>query len=157
MTVRGYRASHLSHHAYLGTTRDQDRWAFALDVRGPKLWRVLGLGMFGYYGLSVVMQKYLRSSSQKSERVKKHPSDRNYAATRWLMVVIWHAIFLGLAFVAGRVWVYPLLWLAPLLTVGVLLNVVRSTAEHQPGSFETASDRRCCTARSKSLTSLCRS
>jgi fatty acid desaturase len=140
MTVRAYRASHLSHHAYLGTSRDRDRWAFALDLSGSRLFRVLLLGMMGYYGVLMTVRKYLGSSTREGEAAEPAPDDRTYRATRWLMVAFWNALFLGLAIAAGRFWVYPLLWIAPLVTVAVLLNVVRSTAEHQPAGFESISD-----------------
>jgi len=137
MTVRAYRASHLSHHAYLGTSRDQDRWAFSLDVRGSRLWRVLTLGFLGYYGLTVTVLKFLRSSGKREEGPGEGERDRSYVVTPWFMMVVWNGLLLALAVSAGRAWVYPLLWITPLLTVGVLLNIVRSTAEHQPPNFTT--------------------
>jgi fatty acid desaturase len=137
MTVRGYRTPHLSHHAFLGTSRDEDRWAFRIDTRGFRLWRALALGFVGYYGVAITVRKYLRPPGRRDDWSRERERDRTHVVTRWLMIATWNVLLLALSSSAGRAWMYPLLWIAPLLTVAVLFNIVRSTAEHQPPGFAT--------------------
>jgi len=130
VNVKTYRANHLTHHSHLGEAADLDRWTFAFDVRGSKLLREMLLLAVGWYGLKVAWAKYGRALVAGREDVGDAPDP-----IRLAMAAAWNVALLGVCWLAGRWWLYPLLWLYPILSLTVLLNVVRSIAEHQPAPW----------------------
>jgi len=131
INVWTYRTNHLTHHTSLGTEDDLDRWTFAFDLRGWRaLVRLLEFAS-GWHGIKVACKKYGTSivlgRSQDQERAQ--PS-------RLLMAAAWNLSLFGLCVLAGRWWLYFAIWLYPLLSVTVLLNVLRTAAEHQPARYD---------------------
>jgi fatty acid desaturase len=130
ITVAAYRVRHSSHHADLGTSKDQDGYPYHMEVRGRRaLMEMIGWSLSGLMGLWLARNKYI-GSSQEPRAVQVSP--------RWigpLVTVIFNSILALLCIMAGRWYLYFALWAYPIVAVAVALNIVRSVAEHQPEDF----------------------
>jgi fatty acid desaturase len=136
MNVRTYRTNHLTHHAHLGTREDLDRWTYAFPLRTWRAAREFLLLASGWYGLKVAFRKYGAAIV-----VGRSKLDEPAQLDRLAMSAAWNLALLLVCWAAGRWWLYPLLWLYPMLSFTVLLNVFRSTAEHQPAHYAGAVDQ----------------
>ncbi|OAB60846.1 hypothetical protein AY599_21550 [Leptolyngbya valderiana BDU 20041] len=131
MSAAAYRAKHNTHHAHFGTDKDEDQQSYFPPVRGARSFGGLLLRtLSGVAGVRLALGKYL-SPGGNSAPVR--PVIPRWVSLGWTLV--FNLALLGICVAAGRWWAYPLLWLYPILTVGVLLNVVRTTAEHQPVGY----------------------
>jgi len=130
ITVEAYRVKHSSHHADLGTSRDQDGYPYHLEVRGTRaLAAVMLRSLSGLLGLWLAKSKYVGSTAERPALP---------VSPRWigpLVTVTFNAGLLGLCIFSGRWYLYFLLWAYPIVAVAVTLNIVRSVAEHQPEDF----------------------
>lgn len=127
VSVKTYRRFHMTHHARLATTTDMDRFAFNVDVRGPR--KLLGLFLRGLSCLDayrLVARKYIGSKAIASEEGRD-----------WSLFVTagWNILLLVACILAGRWYLYFALWAYPILGVAVTTNLIRSIAEHQPIGF----------------------
>jgi fatty acid desaturase len=130
ITVAAYRMRHSSHHADLGTSKDQDGYPYHIAI-GDKLalMVMIGWSLSGLMGLWLARTKYIGSSPER-------PAEQ--VSPRWigpLMTVVFNSVLLGLCILAGRWYLYFALWVYPIVAVAVALNIVRSVAEHQPEDF----------------------
>jgi fatty acid desaturase len=131
MSVAAYRAKHNTHHAHFGTAKDEDHASYFPPVRGARSFGGLLLRtLSGAAGVRLALDKYL---SPDAESAPVRPVIPRWLSLGWTLV--FNLALLGLCVAAGRWWAYPLLWLYPVLTVAVLLNVVRTSAEHQPAGY----------------------
>lgn len=127
VSVRTYRQFHMTHHARLSTTTDMDRFAFNVDVGGPK--RLLGLflrGLSCVEGLRIVAKKYLGPKCTASAEGRD-----------WSLVITagWNTLLLVACILADRWFLYLLLWVYPILGIAITTNLIRSVGEHQPIGF----------------------
>jgi fatty acid desaturase len=135
VTVAAYRVRHLSHHAELGTSKDQDGYPYFIPVRGRRaLMKVMACSLSGLMGLWLLRTKYLGlTPTPRAEQV----------SPRWigpLMTAVFNSVLLIFCILAGRWYLYLALWIYPIVAVAVALNIVRSVAEHQPEDFPRFKD-----------------
>lgn len=127
VSVRTYRRFHMTHHARLSTTTDMDRFAFNVNVRGPK--KLLGLVLRGLScidGLKIVVKKYLGPKCATSAEGR----DWSLAITAG-----WNTLLLVACILADKWFLYFLLWVYPILGIAITTNLIRSIGEHQPVGF----------------------
>ena len=127
-TVETYRANHLTHHAYLASEKDLDRWEFAFDIKGQNFPKVIFKSLTGMY-IFQTLQKYLNNKSINKIQY-----------SRILMSAFWNLTLLWLCIVHERWYLYFLLWLIPLFTITKCLIIIRATAEHQPADYKINSN-----------------
>ena len=130
MNVETYRNNHLTHHRDLGSIADKDRWTYAFDIHGKRIYAVALVILTGYYGLVVAIRKYgigLFHGKGSRGSITKY--------RKIVMTLVWNATLLGFCVLCDRWWAYILLWVYPVLSITVLLNVLRTTAEHQPSAY----------------------
>ena len=126
MSVRAYRRFHMTHHAHLGMPEDKDRFAFNVDLNGPRRMGLMLLRcLLCVEGVRIVVRKYLAPDSGGGG-----PRDPSL-----LLTAFWNLLLLASCVAAGRWYLYLLLWAYPILGVAVAINLVRSVAEHQPTEF----------------------
>lgn len=130
MNIATYRRAHMSHHAYLSTPKDMDHKAFDIDIRGQRLYAVILRVLVGYDGLKLVLTKYAKGFVAGGSDGGR--SEGRYAL---FMTIAWNTLLLALCIAAGRWYLYGFLWVFPIICVSVMLNVVRSIAEHQPMGY----------------------
>jgi fatty acid desaturase len=137
MDLAIYRANHLTHHAYLSSDEDRDRHVHAVDLTGINLWKELAKSLVCYYGFKVAVGKYLCGAlGSRAQRVDA-PSSKA-AELNWLflaMAAFWNLFFLILCVGAGRWYLYFALWIYPLFSVAQFINILRTSAEHQPVGY----------------------
>ncbi len=122
-TVSKYRSHHMTHHAYLGSEKDEDKWEFAFNIRGKNLILVMLKSLIGIYGFKTI-SKYVNKKAIKEIQF-----------LRILMSAFWNLGLLWLCILHDRWYLYFLLWLIPLFTITKCLIIVRVTAEHQPHDY----------------------
>ncbi|MGC3970083.1 MAG: fatty acid desaturase [Pirellulales bacterium] len=122
-----FRHVHATHHAYLGTERDEQLWPF-VDTRMPRWFRrtaafgELTLGMF--YDAVMFWNAFLRPSSPVYSGKARHRVRLEFA----IMVVVWGTIFTLAATVGTGKWLFWL-FILPALTTGSLY-AFRKYIEH---------------------------
>lgn len=133
MTVAAYRAKHMTHHAHLGTELDQDSYPYRFNVKGARALASLMLRtLSGFVGASVVLNKYAVVRGDG-------PASVNRGAV-WiprLVTLVFNVGLLATCIAVGRWYLYFVLWAYPIVVVAILLNIVRTIAEHQPEDFPT--------------------
>ena len=122
-TVSQYRSHHMTHHAYLGSAKDEDKWEFSFNLRGKNLVLVILKSLSGIYGFKT-MSKYVNKKAMQKIQL-----------LRILMSAFWNLSLLWLCILCGRWYLYFLLWLIPLFTITQCLIIIRATAEHQPNDY----------------------
>jgi len=130
MNVETYRTNHSTHHSYLGTEKDKDRWTYSFDIHNKRILIVVIAIMTGYYGLAVAIRKYGAGLLKKGVD--------NYSSNRYLkisMSLMWNVSLFIVCFLCGRWWAYFVFWLYPVFSITVLLNVLRTIGEHLPTGY----------------------
>ncbi len=122
-TVSQYRSHHMTHHAYLGSAKDEDKWEFALNIRGKNLALVILKSLSGIYGFKTITKYLNKKAMQRTQSL------------RIFMSAFWNLSLLWLCILNERWYLYFLLWLIPLFTITKCLVIVRATAEHQPHDY----------------------
>src|SRR5439155_533066 len=126
MTVERYRASHLQHHARLGTADDPDFTALCLPPVEQGVGASVLACLTGWRHVKLV-QKYLGERDAEAG-----PSRAPSSASSVIGRIGSQGLLFGIGVLAGQWWAYFVLWLLPLATFGVLINEVRSVVEHTP-------------------------
>lgn len=127
MSVKKYRRFHMTHHTYLATPKDLDRFAFNVDIRGKRnLIRTLLRGLLCIDGYHIAIKKYLVAPTDV-------PTDS--AGNSIFYFIIFNTILLICCVYGGRWYLYFLFWVYPILGVAVTVNTIRSIGEHQPNRF----------------------
>lgn len=130
MSVAAYRAKHMSHHAHLGTEQDDDLLPYTFNIKGRRaLTAALLKTLSGQVGIALALDKY--SGVAKSDYANQIRGER----TAKIVTLIFNGLLLAACVAAGRWYLYFLLWVYPIIAIAILLNVVRTTAEHQPENF----------------------
>jgi fatty acid desaturase len=131
MSVAAYRAKHMTHHAHLGTDKDEDRHPYAQPIKGARaLVALLAKVLTGYYGVRLALEKYIGGV--------KRAENYQGASPKWLaplITIAFNLALLSLCVSVGRWYVYFIVWVYPIIAVAIALNVVRTIAEHQPEDF----------------------
>lgn len=135
LNVATYRRAHMTHHAYLSSPKDMDRTAFDIDIRGRRLATVILRVLSGWDGMRLVLTKYAAGLLPGGSRGEARPAGGGTGRRALIMTVSWNALLLGLCVASGRWYLYGVLWVFPIICVSVLLNVLRSIAEHQPPGY----------------------
>jgi fatty acid desaturase len=137
VSVAAYRARHLTHHAHLGTKNDEDSYPYRITVRGfSALTMVIVRTLTGMMGIWLAKDKYLNGASLKTETTSE-------GSPRWVapaVTLVFNFSLLGLCVWSGRWYVFFLLWVYPIVAVSILLNIIRTIAEHQPQDFPRYED-----------------
>jgi fatty acid desaturase len=134
ITVGDYRVRHMTHHAHLGTDLDQDGYPYRFSIKGGRALGLLALKILsGQFGMSFVINKYVTLRVPVA-------GERTAAWSARLVTVVFNLALLGVCIAVGRWYLYFLLWLYPIVVIAILLNVVRTIAEHQPEDFPTYRD-----------------
>lgn len=122
-----FRAVHDSHHAYVGTPRDEELWPFVNPEvpRGRRrLCALLELGGGLFYTPFLLLRSYLRPGSP----IRRPELRRRIAAELALVIVVWSAILGVTAYF--RVWTYLLvLYVCPAYLAGMMQSL-RKYVEH---------------------------
>ena len=126
MTVERYRASHLQHHARLGTADDPDFTALCLPPVEQGVGASVLACLTGWRHVKLV-QKYLGERDAEAG-----PSRAPSSASSVIGRIGSQGLLFGIGVLAGQWWAYFVLWLLPLATFGVLINEVRSVVEYTP-------------------------
>lgn len=138
MTAAAYRAKHMTHHAHLGSDKDEDSYPYLEPIKGTRaLLKLLVRVASGSIGLWLAMSKYVTGVGSGSPAKSVAP--------RWLgplVTLVFNLGLLGLCVYVGRWWVYFAVWVYPILAIAILLNVIRTIAEHQPEDFPRYEDGR---------------
>jgi fatty acid desaturase len=122
----------MTHHAHLGTDRDEDSYPYRMNVKGRRqLFKVLILTLSGFQGFRVAWCKYVTGSLSATAPIL--PIVTPWYARCSALVV--NAALVGLCVWSGRWYLYIVLWVYPILAVGIFLNVLRTIAEHQPNDY----------------------
>ena len=119
--IKTYRRHHSSHHSAMSTKRDLDKYAYDIEISGPKPFLSFAIKtLSGFEGLRLIKNKYLKKEAVSSSKTSK------------LVTIIFNLI-LGASFTfSGKWYLYFILWVYPLLSVTIFLNNVRSVGEHLP-------------------------
>lgn len=130
MSVAAYRAKHMSHHAHLGTEQDDDLLPYTFNIKGRRaLTATLLKILSGQVGIALAFDKY-------SGVAKNDDADRTRGEwTAQIVTIAFNGALLAACIAAGRWYLYFLLWAYPIIAIAILLNIVRTTAEHQPENF----------------------
>jgi fatty acid desaturase len=132
VSVAAYRARHMTHHAHLGTENDEDGYPYRVTVKGfGALMMVVIRALTGSMGIWLAKDKYLSSASRKITATSG-------SSPRWVaptVTLIFNFSLLALCVWSGRWYVFFLLWVYPIVAVSILLNIIRTIAEHQPEDF----------------------
>ena len=116
-----YRHYHLSHHAFLGTDQDLDRFAYQTNLSSPRhLLKYLLRCLLLLEAVQIIRNKYLVSSTPSF-------SPSRYSKLASLIYSI--AFFLTVSSFSSPL-LYIFLWLYPLLSFSVFFNTLRSVSEH---------------------------
>ena len=117
ISVAAYRAKHMTHHAHLGTDKDEDGDPYHFNVKGKRQLTLFFLKtLSGIVGAKVTFQKYLGAGH--------NGAPAQHITPRWLslgITLVFNLGLLGLCISA--------------VAVGIALNVVRTVAEHQPEDY----------------------
>jgi fatty acid desaturase len=131
MSLATYRRYHMSHHRYLATPGDLDRFAFDVDVHGPRgLAGLIVRGLLCIDGLRLVLRKY----------VNRERTDAGQRDWSMLATIAWHGLLFTACVMSGRWYLYFVLWAYPILGVAVTINSLRTVGEHQPEGFDLPAD-----------------
>ncbi len=126
ITVEAYRERHLSHHAHLGSEMDEDRYPYFISIKGRLALLVFLLKVStGIIGIRLAFDKYLGRRS-------KHKNSHIYID---FFILAFNSILLLACIYFDRWWLYLLIWVYPIFSVSILINIVRSIAEHQPEEY----------------------
>ena len=119
--IKTYRRHHSSHHSAMSTKQDLDKYAYDLEIEGPKSFlSLLTKTLSGFEGLRLIKNKYLQKEAISSSKISK-------------LVTIGFNLTLGAVLTFfGKWYLYFILWVYPLLSVTIFLNYVRSIGEHLP-------------------------
>lgn len=129
MSVAGYRVRHASHHAHLGTDQDADGYPYRFPIKGARaLLLVVGKALSGGIGIWLAMTKYLGpvDPAVPSER-------RSWVSVASLLIV--NLSLIAMCIAAGRWYVFLAIWVYPIFGVSIVLNIIRTIAEHQPEDY----------------------
>lgn len=129
MSVAGYRHRHVSHHAHLGTDQDADGYPYRYPIKGVQaLLLVMCKALSGGIGIWLATTKYLGSADQgaASERCSR---------ASFASLVIVNLSLLAMCVAMGRWYVYLVVWVYPIFAVAIVLNIIRTIAEHQPDDY----------------------
>jgi fatty acid desaturase len=132
MNFETYRRSHMSHHGRLAAADDGDRWTYELYIRGAAFHRVVLKAIFGFYGVSRALKKYITGQYDRMDPDNTYPPTITYL----LFALFWNGAAFAACLVAGRWYVYFVLWIVPLFSVAILITILRTIAEHQPMDYE---------------------
>jgi len=132
MNVESYRTSHMTHHNHLSTEQDRDGWAQAVDWTGFGLIREILLAATGYYGFRILFSKY--ASVLRAPRTGQAKND-GQSLLFVCAAFVWNGGLFTAAFLCGHWYCYILFWLYPVFSIAQLINMVRTSAEHQPQGF----------------------
>jgi len=136
MSVAAYRAKHLTHHAHLGTELDEDSYPYRFNIKGPRALALLFLKTFtGFVGISVALKKYVAGQTNEAHRERV-----SGALVAPLVTLVFNLGLLALCIVAGRWYLFFLLWAYPIVVIAIVLNIIRTIAEHQPEDYPRFSD-----------------
>lgn len=124
VTVEKYRSHHLTHHAYLATLKDLERWQFSTSIANNKLPKLILKSLFGDYGIKVALT-YLKNNQVGLKKIQ---------IDRILMSLAWNMFLFLICYLSQRWYFYFLLWILPMFTVSTCLNILRTTSEHQPSN-----------------------
>ena len=134
MSVAAYRSRHMTHHAHLGTVDDGDSYPYRQSIKGPwALSWVLAKALSGGLGLWLVFNKY-------GPGARKAAAASAAVSPQWiapLVTVIFNLVLLAACIGTGRWYLYFLLWAYPIIAVAIVLNIIRTIAEHQPEDYPT--------------------
>jgi fatty acid desaturase len=122
-----YRAVHHSHHAYIGSERDEEMWPFAIPGM-PRWFRRLMAAAELIFGLFYTPFLFLRAFLRHGTPVTHAPTRRRVWIEIAALSFIWTAIVAAAAWWHG--WQYLIvLWLIPALLAGSMQSV-RKYIEH---------------------------
>ncbi len=130
MSVKTYRYYHMTHHAYLGTPADMDRFAFNINIKDNMgLIKMLLRGLCCIDGLKIILSKYLNVSSKKNIL----PVKKDWFG--FISILSWNGLLFIVCIMMDKWYLYFILWAYPIVGVAVTINSIRSIAEHQPLDF----------------------
>ncbi|KML61850.1 fatty acid desaturase [Burkholderia cepacia] len=133
--VEFYRPLHLAHHRHLGTAQDPERQFLYHDqpwrFRPLDAWPLARQFLGDLFVLNMVrnMAAFRRAGGQNTRLGQPF----QLAAAGWVAIVV----LLVWACSARTILLVAALWFAPLLTLSVLLQKIRSMAEHSGGPHAT--------------------
>ena len=129
ISVQSYKSHHLTHHAYLSTPKDEERWEFTFDVKGINLLKFILKIIFGIYGIKIAYQylKRIFLADKKKNKIQM---------SQITLSVLWNILLFYACIQSGLWYLYFFMWVVPLFTITVLLNISRTIGEHQPNSFQ---------------------
>ena len=119
--IKTYRRHHSSHHRAMSTKHDLDKYAYDLEIEGPKPFlSFLMKTLSGFEGLRLIKNKYLHKEASSSSKTSK------------LITIAFNLTLAAFLTIFGKWYLYFILWVYPLLSVTIFLNNVRSIGEHLP-------------------------
>ncbi len=142
-TLQGFRTKHISHHRFLGTNEDPDRYYHVTKDKNTKVRYLLFITAIrsGITTINTVVRKadgHLRHTPTSSSAAG---SRKNISNFEWLMVGVVQSMIAVALTIVGYWYTYFLFWMIP-FSLGVYATQnLRSFAEHAHPELDHLADK----------------